>query len=353
MWSMHEKFAEFIALKRAEKAKAFSETSQAMKTTAQAIEKDFWVCLVLDVLFSLSGNSRPRLLFKGGTSLSKAYNLIRRFSEDIDFVVFRQDLGFLGDKDPTGIEGTNKRNALWEEVKQSAKSYIVGPLQEELADVLRGIAPTCHVLLDEKDPDGSTILVTYETLFPGGAGYIAPHVKLEGGARSALDPHTPCDVSPYIVGYLKTPEWKVVGIPTISPQRTFLDKVMLAHGWYHGSMDGRNPSDKQRLSRHYYDLAMVFESEYGNPALVDLELLASVREHALSAFKRGWMKLDQAVPGTIRIVPKGTLRDSLKQDYGKMQGMMFGSPPTFEFIMERLATIEQILNDVQLKASAS
>ena len=106
------------------RAQLFAETA-ARKGIADAIvEKDFWVCWMLQQLFSIDALS-GRLLFKGGTSLSKVFHAINRFSEDIDLAVDYAALGFTGDRDPRqdGIS-TSKRNKILAEMMNACQLYI-------------------------------------------------------------------------------------------------------------------------------------------------------------------------------------------------------------------------------------
>ena len=116
-----ESFERFLALPDQDRRDVFEAAADRLDTLASYVEKDFWVCLVLDVLYNRLPEGHPRLLFKGGTALSKAFGLIRRFSEDIDLVVYREGLGFGADRDPTSPDGlSNKqRKALFDELRMA------------------------------------------------------------------------------------------------------------------------------------------------------------------------------------------------------------------------------------------
>ena len=106
---MNTSFGRFLQLSKADRNDVFTATGQRLGTLPSYIEKDFWVSLVLDALYNGLPAGHPRLLFKGGTSLSKAFGIIRRFSEDIDIVVFRNDLGFWGERDPAANDPNRSR----------------------------------------------------------------------------------------------------------------------------------------------------------------------------------------------------------------------------------------------------
>jgi len=199
-----ESFERFIALSDQDRKDVFEATADRLDTLASYVEKDFWVCLVLDALYNRLPEGHPRLLFKGGTALSKAFGLIRRFSEDIDLVVYREGLGFGADRDPTSPEGlSNKqRKALFDELSAACGAYIGGDLATALAPLLD---ERCRILPDEESGDQQTLLIEYPSLYPSAdIAYVLPRVKLEAGARSALDPNTTGSVRPYISEELAT-----------------------------------------------------------------------------------------------------------------------------------------------------
>jgi hypothetical protein len=342
-------FQRFLRLERDEQADVFTAAAMRIGTIPSYVEKDFWVCLVLDVLYHGLPTGHPKLLFKGGTSLSKAYGLIRRFSEDIDIVVFRGDLGFTGERDPGNLQtelSRKKREALFDELRAACSGYIQGDLRQALATVLSTIDAPCSVVIDTTDKDGQTLLVEYSSIFDDADfGYVPPRVKIEAGARSALDPHGIRSVSPFIAGDLSDWQFDVPAITTIAPERTFWEKLLILHGAHCGFRDeGRLPSDRDRPSRHYYDVAMIGPTDIGRTALADLAMAGAVREHNLVAFRQAWKKFEQAIPGTLRIVPQDELRAELEKDYAAMQGMILGDAPAFAWIMEQLAAIEEIIN---------
>ncbi|MFM2312698.1 MAG: hypothetical protein RLZZ04_1974 [Cyanobacteriota bacterium] len=343
---MNQAFKQFLDLSEQDRKDVFEATAEKLNTLPTYIEKDFWVCLVLDLLYNGLPNDSPRLLFKGGTSLSKVHKLIERFSEDVDFTVFRDDLGFSGNKDPLSSEISGKqRKRLSKELKQATSSYVCGKLKEDLEIATATILSDFSIVIDEDDSDVSTLLFQYPSLFSlDNTAYVQPRVKLEGGGRSALDPHNNHSINPFIGSILEEWNFSVSNIITIAPQRTFWDKIMILHGWYCGYRDeGRKPSDRQRLSRHYYDVAMIY-TRLGESAFNDSSLREDVRKHTINMFNRGWMKLNEAVPGSMRLIPINELKTVLETDYQAMQGMMLGEPPTCDEIIEIISKLEAQIN---------
>lgn len=209
-----------------------------MGTQLPLIEKDSWVCWTLDALFNGLPKDRPRLLFKGGTSLSKAFDLIKRFSEDIDLVVFRDDIGQAASIDDLKrLPSNKKRNQRLEDIKGACQKYIEGRMLPQLRDIVTRSMTDAKVDparfsvdLHEGDPDRQSIRFTYPSVDQDtSATYIETSVKIEAGARSALDPHQDRVIVPYVAGDLRDGDLAVGQITTVEPGRTFWDKVVILH----------------------------------------------------------------------------------------------------------------------------
>lgn len=310
------------------------------------VEKDFWVCWALNALYRERPVGGPRLLFKGGTSLSKAYGLIQRFSEDIDITVFRDDLD-----EPASVEelealSGKKRQARLDAIKDACRAYVTGPLREfldeQIADATGGAG---RIEIDDADPDGQTLLVWYPEVEPHDETYVRPAVRIESGAKSALDPHRPVTIKPYIAEDTPDLDLGVGGVTTIDAARTFWDKVVIAHGlrrWH--ERRGVLRQEGQRVSRHYYDLHCLLHSEVGNPALANRDLGADCARHARMFFNRPDYDLSSAAPGTFAIAPRGTMVEALSRDYANTTAMIFGEAPAFDEILESVNQMQRALN---------
>ena len=338
----------FLSLPEQDRRDVFEATASRLDTLPGYVEKDFWVCLVLDVLYNRLPDGHPNLLFKGGTSLSKAFGLIERFSDDIDVVVFRDALGFESERDPTAARNLSNRRraALFKELSAACSGYIRGNLQIALTTLIDDLVNEGHVVPDEDDVDGQTLFVEYPTLYPSGdIAYVAPRVRIEAGARSALDPSLNCTITPYVA--VELPDWSfdVGDIRVIAAERTYWEKLLILHGVHCGYRDAeRLPADRDRVSRHYYDVAMITATETGRSALSDIDLLDAVRNHNLIAFRQAWKRFEEAVPGSVRLVPQPELGTVIERDYSGMQGMILGDVPDFGWVMEQLQYAEAAIN---------
>lgn len=351
MDGMNKAYLEILQGSEDERRALFLETARRLGTAIQHVEKDFWVCWVLDALFNGLQSGEPRLLFKGGTSLSKAYGLIDRFSEDVDVTVFRDDLGQAASIDDLEALSGKKRQARLDSIKASCQRYIAGPLRDHLGvvieDMLRaaGVEPNRgRLTLDESDADGQTLLFWYPSVTEGG-GYIRSAVKIESGAKSALDPHHARTVMPYLSEDVPHLDLRVQEVITVDPERTFWDKVVILHGtrrWFEHR--GRLRQEGQRISRHYYDVFRLVTSDIGERATKDRALGIDCMRHARMFFNRPDLDLDHAVPGTFALVPPDGLKDALQRDYEAMAGMIFWAVPTFATVLAAIAELEAQLN---------
>ena len=345
---MNEAFESFFTLSEQDKRDVFEAAASRLGTLPAHVEKDFWVCFVLDMLYNGLPVGHPGLLFKGGTSLSKAFSLIERFSEDIDLVVHRDGLGFEGGRDPTigGDLSGKKRNALFRELAGACSDYILGDLKTALTGLIDGMVEGCRVLPDEDDANRQTLFIEYPTLYSSGVvSSVSPRVKIEAGARTALDPSLTCTVSPYISEVL--PEWSlgVERIRALAPERTYWEKLLILHCLHHGyENEKRLPIDRDLSSRHYYDAAMITVTGTGRSALSNTDLLNAVREHNLIAFRQAWKQYEKAVPGSVRLMPQLELRSVIERDYRAMKGMILGSVPDFGWIIKQLQYAESTIN---------
>jgi hypothetical protein len=348
-------FQTVIAATQAERRDLFLGAATRLGTAVQNVEKDFWVCWTLDVLFNGLPAGGPRLLFKGGTSLSKAFGLISRFSEDIDITVFRDDLGQGVDAaDLDGLSG-KKRRARLDAIRDACQGYIAGPLTAQFTEVAAAKIPAERFRLeaDTDDKDGQTLLFWYPAVTAAEGDYIRAAVKIEAGAKSALDPHTAAAVTPYVAADLPDLDLAVRNVTTVQPERTFWDKVIILHGlrqWYDRRKELRH--EGQRVSRHYYDIHRLVQTADAQAWRADHRLAADCAMHARLFFGSPDLGLDSATAGTFTLTPDAAMHDALGRDYAAMSGMIFGDIPSLYTVLASVATLQEALNDAAPKAGS-
>jgi hypothetical protein len=327
-----------------EDQRLYCEEAQAkLGLPAPSIEKDYWVCWTLRELFGLQGWGE-HLAFKGGTSLSKAWRIIERFSEDIDVVIAREFLGF------GGHLGTNQKKKLRAVCKERIHQELLPALDARFKQALPAELPwTLRAATKEEDPDEQTLLFYYPGVLTKQASYVRPLVAIELGARSDTEPSEAGIISPYI--YEALPETLGDGqfaVKTVAARRTFLEKAMLLHE------EMFRPSDKPRkrpLARHYYDIYRLIQNGEADKAIAETELFASVAEHREQFFNQGWIDYGALSPATIRLLPDADQIATWARDYGEMKKeMFFGDVPTFDEVCRVVGEYERKLN--QIKAPA-
>lgn len=328
----------------------FATAAQRLGTNERNVEKDFWVCLALDILFNGLEAGGPRLLFKGGTSLSKAYGLIARFSEDIDVTVFRDDLGEPGTVEALAALSSKRRNARLDAIRDACRAYINGPLLAQLTVAFDAMTteaghPPVEIVPDPEDPTGQGLQVRYASVTVGDDVFIRPIVRIESGAKSALDPNAQRVLTPYVAADLPDTDFSIPDVVTVDPRRTFWDKVVILHGlrrWY--DIRGELRQEGQRISRHYYDLHRLLASDVAD-AVGDLALGDNCVQHAQMFFNRPDFDLASAKPGSFALLPTGAMLNRLRRDYEAMSAMIFGDAPAFEDVIASVETLEARLNE--------
>ena len=350
---MNPAFHSVITASDAERRDLFLGASARLGTAVQNIEKDFRVCWTLDALFNGLKAGGPRLLFKGGTSLSKAFGLIARFSEDIDITVFRDDLGQSAEIADLDALSGKKRRARLDAIRDACQAYIAGPLTAQFTHLAASVIPEERFRLetDPDDKDGQSLLFWYPAVTATTGDYIRSAVKIEAGAKSALDPHVAASVTPYVTQDLPDLDFTVTNVITVKPERTFWDKVMILHGlrqWHDRRGELRHGG--QRVSRHYYDVHQLMQTSFAAAWQVDHELAIDCAHHARLFFGSADLGLDIAVPGTFTLTPSPAMREALEKDYEAMAGMVFGDVPPLDAVLRSAEHFEQIVNGAAMAA---
>jgi hypothetical protein len=314
----------------------FRNTAQKMGMNEAIVEKDFWVCWTLDYLFHQS-KWKKHFAFKGGTSLSKGYRLIKRFSEDIDLILDWRLLGY-DEAEPYIERSHSKQDLFIKEANERAERF----LDEAVLPVMRqnisdDLGVFVKIYIDKADPQ--TIRFVYPQSFSDQA--ILQEIRLEIGTLASWTPASPLPITPYAAEYYpKLFSKPSTVILTVAPERTFWEKVTILHR----EANRNTGAMPMRYSRHYYDLFCIAASDVKQKALSDLELLSKVAAFKSRFYRCPWAKYEDAKPGSIKLMPPESSIKTLRDDYKHMQSMFYGDIPTFEQVMESIQALEAEIN---------
>jgi Nucleotidyl transferase AbiEii toxin, Type IV TA system len=341
-----------------ERADIFAETAERKVLAEAIIEKDFWVCWTLKQLFSID-ELTGRLLFKGGTSLSKIFKAINRFSEDIDLAVDYAALGFKEQKDPRRDDlSRTKRAAILDEMMEACRVYIGGEflaISKKRFEKILGAGGPWSLEVSKNDPN--VVEFHYPPASTNALSYIAPQVVLELGTHAEFAPHDKFSIRSFVAEEFPNLFGGAAGgdgaaaardhgggdvdLVALLGKRTFWEKATILHAEFFRPPDKPLPD---RYSRHYYDVAMMVKTAIKAEALADLPLLAQVVKHKETFYPSGWARYDLAQPGSFRVTPAEARRQVLERDYERMGVMIFGKAPAFGEIMEMLGKLETEIN---------
>jgi hypothetical protein len=319
----------------------FAEASKRLKLPEHMVEKDAWVCWTLKRLFDLP-DARDHFIFKGGTSLSKVWKVIHRFSEDIDISLSREWLGYAGSHDPEAVTGKERKRRLEGLAANCAEKLRTNvlPAMRELFQTELGVKGWS---LEVAADDAQTLLFLYPTVFGEASGdYVRPVVRIEGGARSDRWPVAEQALVPYVAEAFPEAFPKAAfTVPVLDAERTFWEKATNLHAEEHRAAEKATP---ERFSRHYADLAALALHVVGQQALLRDDLRARVVEHKQVFFASAWASYQTAKPGSFRLIPSPQRLEFLAADYHAMHPMFFRSPPSWTEVVETLAQLEVVIN---------
>lgn len=334
----------FLTRPPAERRRLCEAAGDKLGLQAASIEKDFWVCWVLHELFALA-EFGSHLTFKGGTSLSKCWKLIERFSEDLDVVIDRDFLGFGGNKSPEAVPSNKQREKRLEDLKSACQVAVRQRLHPVLQKRFHTRIPKglkWNLAADPDDVDRQTLLFQYPAVFPSG-GYLRPVVKIELGARSDTEPSAMPKIQPYIAEAFPD-EFKdsVFTLRAVAPERTFWEKAMLLHEeTYRIGAD----APKLHMARHYYDLWCLIRAGIGGKALSDAGLFSRVAAHRAIFFRKKKEAQKFLRRGSLRLLPPDDRRNAWRKDYEAMrETMFFGDTPDFAEILRVVGAFERRFN---------
>lgn len=345
---------EFARRDAADRRAFIEEAASRRDLTPTIIEKDFWVCWTLRRLMTCE-ELIGHLMFKGGTSLSKAYDIIHRFSEDIDLTISKgaPRVSEVNSPMEEGISG-KERQRRTKALKEAAQGYVAKDIMPVLAreiEAAPGTADGWNLEFDPDDNEHQTLLFNYPQTTGYGmnygndyggdndGGYIKPRIKLEFGARGDTEPSELKAITPYLAAEFpdELPD-AIAEIPTLAATRTFWEKVTILHMLHHSGKlrDG--------MSRHYYDTFMLAHAGIDAEALSKPDLLADVVQNKSLMFADKSASYETAVLGSLQLLPSEAIAEDLKRDYSAMSEMFMQEPPAFAELLEGIEALQKRLN---------
>ncbi len=328
----------FHQLVRDDKIRIFSEIQKQISIPPASIEKDWWVVQTLAVVFGMEAASH--LVFKGGTSLSKAWGIIERFSEDVDLALSYEFLGFSENISPTQVG----------KLRDVSFQYISGKFLPELREGFsrNGFAGVQIELTGVESPDQDPVKIAIQ--YPSvttQSQYILPQVVLEIGSRAMRDPYTNREFCSFVgERYAGQPfADSNISVPCVNPERTFLEKLFLLHEEF------QRPVEKIRvkgLSRHLYDIYRIWQEGYGEIALENPVFYASVVNHRKRFTKLGGVDYHSHFPPKLNPIPPDHLLKAWEDDYKTMQQeMIYGEKLPFAELMTEILKIVEGINSLK------
>ena len=315
----------------------FRGTASKTRFNEAIVEKDFWVCLMLDNLFHRN-SYKDAFTFKGGTSLSKAWNIIERFSEDIDLVLDWRTLGYAKDE-PNDVRSKNKQDKLNKEANAKAAEFIGGELLDSLRRDFSGILHHEYMFaVDESDPQ--TILFHYPRIFHSDG--LQQTVRLEIGPLAAWVPAEMTEIVPYSAEkYPQVFEHRETLVRTATAERTFWEKLTILHMVAHFPEGKVFPA---RYSRHYYDVFCYCKNGYKHRVFEHKDLLENVAQFKEKFYPSSVAQYELARIGSLKLVPPGHILRDLERDYSNMREMIYGDIPDFDEVLECVSCLEKEIN---------
>lgn len=321
-----------------DRADLFRNTARKMNLHEAIVEKDFWVCWTLDYFFHQC-QWKSSFAFKGGTSLSKSYHLIQRFSEDIDLIMDWRLLGYKYNT-PWENRSNTKQDTFNKEANTRAEDFLrkifLPALRQDLSKLLQTEA---NLYIDETDQQ--TIRFVYPQTFTDTS--ILQEIRLEIGALAAWTPARETMIKPYVAEqYAKLFQHPETSILTVMAERTFWEKVTILHR----EANRKGSPLPARYSRHYYDLYCMSNSPVKSSAFSNMPLLHKVVQFKAKFYRCSWAKYEDAKIGTMKLLPLPEYIEDLRADYHHMENMLYGDKPSFDEVMASIASLEQEINSL-------
>lgn len=339
------------SLSTSDQIAALENVAHRHRISSLAVEKDWWVTSILQALSQTRVGKA--LLFKGGTSLSKGWNLIERFSEDIDLSIdrtfFLEELGcpFARCENNNQIKSLRKasRDFIHDELSKELNTRLtdMGITGFKLENVImreteQGLAAIDH------DSDPTVIFVHYDTILQSAEQIDIDHkVKIEISCLSMSEPFEVKHITSLIGDILPEADETYCNIRTVTPTRTFIEKVLLLNEELQ-----KNRPRSRRMSRHLYDIDRLYHSEYGLQAINDLDLFKAIVEHRRKFYHLGYVDYNLDYPENIHFCPEGEMLELFKNDYNRnmVSNFIYGEALPFETLMETLRKLQSVIRNM-------
>lgn len=324
---------DFLHLSPEEQADIIQTCAAKLGRRPEHLEKDVWICWVLQNLYGMP-HCLP-MAFKGGTSLSKVFDAIRRFSEDVDITIDYRALDATTDPFAPELSKTQQKK-FSEALKARLKAHTHDVVLPYFGNLLAPIAKRENPI--ELSENGESMRIYYPSVFRDGEA-----VLVEFGGRNTIEPNEEYSLRPYIAADINELEFPSAKVRVLSPLRTFWEKATLIH------VECYRPEprmDANRLSRHWSDLAVLADHDIGKRSVSDRAMLADVVKHKKVFYYTAHANYDACLAGELRLAPEGELLDALNTDFGQMtEDKMFDvEPPSFDRIVSRLKALEREIN---------
>ena len=328
----------FLSLDARERADILRTVAARSGRAAIILEKNIWVCWVLQALFSMP-DPHP-MAFKGGTSLSKVYGIIDRFSEDVDVTL---DYRAFNDRFDPFAEGAGRTRIrlFGERLRDRVANYIHDVVAPALGAADALAADGRHDI--RIGDDGETVRFAYPSAVEDPHDYVRSEVLLEFGGRNVIEPNEQHVITPDMATLTRGLDYPAAAVTVLSPARTFWEKATLVHVECHRRRLGDHP---ERLSRHWFDLTRLAAHDVGRAALADRELLEDVVRHKKVFFHAGYANYDHCLDGRLRLVPNDDQLPGLQADYDAMRAAAIvpDDAPGFGALIAEIRILEGTAN---------
>ncbi|SDF58024.1 nucleotidyl transferase AbiEii/AbiGii toxin family protein [Cellulophaga baltica] len=329
---------EWFKLSEEDRKIVINQASSKTGLLPVAVEKDLWVMIALNAIFSTE--LAKHLVFKGGTSLSKAWGIIERFSEDIDLAIDRSFFGFNGNLNPSQVKSLRKASCKYIDEKFPKlleKALLNNGVKEFELNVTE---------FEESDTDPLAIELKYNSLVEK-QEYLQPRILIEISSRSLIEPFENKELSSIISTIY--PEQKFIDksiiVPTVTPTRTLLEKMFLLHEEFQKPKDKKIRSE--RMTRHLYDISRLIDTEYLERAIGNKELYDTIVNHRSRLTKISWVDYSTHNYKTLNFIPPKEVIEEYEKDYSAMkESMFYGETESFANLIKKLKKLNARINEL-------